>query len=242
MVTLGIMANSKNALALVLRPPSLKGHSVEKRLHNRHGARVYQAINRRSLLQSQLYLPIASRTSIAGVTNLLDQADVVFQALRLRNGDLCFLVEIGSELNEANSGESLKDESQRTLKRAVAVLLALATSILGFLLWANELPDRAVAPSPVAPSVAPMLECIALLEALPEDLEAFLEEGSASTNYEFETVTSLQNGGLRSVDVRVTCTSGIKGAGDPESSQQWRATLKKSELSWVVTKMTRLEN
>lgn len=236
------MANSKNASALVLRPPSLKGHSVEKRLHNRHGARVYQAINRRSLLQNMVYLPIASRTSIAGVINLLEQADVDFQALRLRNGDLCVLAEIGSELNDANSGDSYNGKTQRTVKRAVAVLLALATSILGFSLWSQELPDRALAPSPVALSVSPMLDCSALLEALPEDLEAFLEEGSASTTYEFETLTSLQNGGLRSVDVRVTCTSGIEGAGGPESSQQWRATLKKSELSWVVTKMTRLEN
>ena len=189
-----------------------------------------------------VYLPIASRTSIAGVIDLLEEADVDFQALRLRNGDVCCLTPKGPELNEANSDEFWKGKTQRTLKRAVVVLLALAISLFGFSLWSNELHDRALAPSPVALSAAPIENCSALLESTHEDLEAFLEEGSTSTTYEFETLASLQNGGLRSMDVRVTCTSEIEGAEDPKSSQKWRATLKKSELSWVVTKMTRLEN
>ncbi len=236
------MANSNKAIALVLRPPSLKGHRVEKRLHTRHGAQVYLAINRRSLLQSQLYLPIASRTSIAGVANFLEQADVEFQVLRLRNGDLCCLTEIGSELNEAYSDESLNGESQRTLRRAVAVLLALAISLLGFSLWSNEMSHPVSAPRAPALSVAPKLDCSSLLDSSHEELKAYLEEGSASTTFEFETLASLQNGGLRSVDVQVTCNSENKDSADPEFSHKWRATLKKSDLSWVVTKMTRLEN
>jgi hypothetical protein len=236
------MANSKKAIAIVLRPPSLKGHSVEKRLRNRHGARVYQAINRSSVLQNKLYLPIASRTSIAGLIYSLDLAGVEFQALRLRNGDLCCLADEGPEIYKPNPGEFLQGSNLRTLKRAIAFLVALAVSVLAISLWSNVLPHPATAPSSMALSVAPILDCSALLDSVNEDLEAFLEEGSSSTTYEFETVASLQNGGLRSVDVQVTCSSEIKGSGDSESSQQWRATLKKSELSWAVTKMTRLEN
>jgi hypothetical protein len=80
------------------------------------------------------------------------------------------------------------------------------------------------------------------LESSHEELKVYLEEGSASTAFEFETLASLQNGGLRSVDVQVTCNSENKDSADPEFSQKWRATLKKSDLSWLVTKMTRLEN
>lgn len=236
------MANSKRAIALVLGPPSLKGHSVENLLHSRHGVRVYQAINRRSLVQSKLYLPIASRTSIAGLIYSLDLAGVDFQALRLRNGDLCCLAEEGPEIYDANSGEFLQGSNLRTLKRAVAFLLALAVSVLAFSLWSHELPHPATAPSSIALSVAPILDCSALLVLVNEDLEAFLEGGSPSTTYEFETLASLQNGGLRSVDVQVTCSSEIKGSGNSESIQKWRAKLKKSDLSWVVTKMTRLED
>lgn len=236
------MVNSQEIIGLVWRRPSLKGHSVEKRLHDRNGMRVYLAMNRHTLLRSKVYLPIASRTSIAGVIYLLEQAEVDFQALRLRNGDLCCLAVVGPELNKNDSGEVAEGNHHRPTSRLVAVLLALGVSLLGFLLWSPQLSHPAPAPSPMALSVAPTLDCSALLNSVNEDLQAFLEERRASTNYQFETLASLQNGGLRSVDVEVTCPSNIEGSGDPESSQKWRATLKKSDLSWAVTKMTRLDN
>lgn len=236
------MVNSQKIIGLVWRPPSLKGHSVEKRLHGQNGMRVYLAMNRHTLLRSKLYLPIASRTSIAGVINLLEQAEVDFQALMLRNGDLCCLAEVGPELNKTNSGEASEGNHHRATWRLAAVLLALGVCLLGFLLWSPQLSQPAPDASALDLSVVPTLDCSALLDSVNEDLQAFLEEGRASTNYVFETLASLQNGGLRSVEVEVTCPSNIEGSGDRESSQKWRATLKKSDLSWVVTKMTRLEN
>lgn len=236
------MVNSQKVVGLVWRPPSLKGHSIQRRLQNRHGAKVYEALNRHSLMSSIVYLPNPARTSIVGLINLLEQSGGDFQALRLRNGDLCCLADAGGELHDANSGELLKSRHPRTLQRIIAVLLTLAFSLLAYAFWSTELSQGASAPSPVVLSAAPILDCSSLLDSSYEESVAYLEKGSASANYGFETLSTLQNGGLRSVVIKVTCASELFSSEDQESSQEWRSTLRISDLSWVVTKMTRLDN
>jgi len=236
------MSNSRRAIGLVLRSPSLKGYSIEGRIPARQGTRVYQAVHRHSLVHRRVYVPFASITSIAGVIDVLERAGVEFQALRLRNGDVCLVAEAGPELISVPPGQALNGKHRKNFTLAFAVMVALAITILSLSLWSGEPAQRASTAQPAASSQASIASCRLLLDSSEVALVAYLEKGATSAVFEFEALTSLQNGGLRSVEAKVTCLPDIERAADPQASQKWRATLTKSQLSWRVTKMTRLEN
>lgn len=227
--------------SLFLRRPSLKGHTIEGLVARNRAFRVYGSVQRQSLDPKSVLVANASKSSIAELTFLLEQHGCEFEAIRLRNGDVCCVTKSGALAVGGFDARLAKAErSQRHLSRRPILLICSAVA-LGASLWIGGLLPSAPPPASPSPAALPV-DCQMLLDSSHDALVDFLESGKLSVDLEFEQLTNQQNGGIRSVDTQVSCSKQPNEARDGEAAQRFRATLKKVDLAWLVKKVTRLDN
>lgn len=249
------MVNLFQVIGLVPSSPSLRGHTLQCQLPAESGVRVFHSVERKSLKTFTVYIPRPLTNSVAGLVETLAGAGINFEALRLRNGDLCCVTEVAGATT-MGSERALVGESQLgnlgarkwTLAvTAIGVLAAAFLVVANSLFEPNRLPstannDELSAKSPISEPLPLVADCSKLHEESSIDLKNYLEHGLASEALDFEVVSSIQIGGLRSVELTSTCKTAAAVVTAANSTKSWRVGLAKSELSWKVTKMTRLEN
>jgi hypothetical protein len=232
------------------RRPSLRGHRVHKCIHREKSFTVYSAIERSTALEKTVLLPRVRSSSIAALFAMLQQSDLDFAALRLRDGNVCCVAEGPSSPNLPSQGlsESKSLRSPRRPRRLIVTLAALVSFLAASMVTSGlpEAHDNTSKPSPVgSPTISKTskpIDCNEKMNSSRSEISAFLEKGSHSSNLDFVVNSILQNGGLRSVDVTVVCHRDLEDQSEPKEQQSWRVWLSKSELIWTVIKMTQLEN
>ena len=170
----------------------------------------------------------------------------------MRNGDVAFVLKAGAApfaLPGASGFLGSASIGSRMLLVAGTCICLLA--VVGFALRVIE-PNMKTSKDPLPisdsanqPSISvPRETCPSQMEAPEDQIKNYVENGRPSENLKFETLSSLQNGGFRSVKVRLSCLSDAfkVSTSDQALNQTWRVTLIKTSLEWRVIKMAQLDN
>lgn len=205
-------------------------------------------------------------SSIVDLAERLRYYGVEFEVFRLRNGDLCCVADTGGlpsfgALPIAVKGVGMPlglRVSSFAKKWAPLVTLALGVLLILVALGAQSLLGRSqglietksgsdsgtiASVGLAAPEVdarTPEQDCAKKLEVTPEEVQAFLEDGKLSKEIKLEVLSTLQNGGIRQVQIQAICE--IDGGRESNVQRVWLVGLTKSKHSWLVTKMTQLKN
>lgn len=205
-------------------------------------------------------------SSIVDLEERLRLYGVEFEVFRLRNGDLCCVADTGGltsfgplPIAVKSVGGSLGIRvSSFAKKRAPLVTLAIGVLLILVALGGQSLLARnqgliatksgsdsgtIASVGLAAPDVdvrTPEQDCAKKLELIPEEVQAFLEDGKLSKGIKLEVLATLQNGGIRQVRIQAICE--IVDGRESTVPRLWLIGLSRSKHSWLVTKMTQLKN
>ena len=205
-------------------------------------------------------------SSIVDLEERLRLYGVEFEVFRLRNGDLCCVADTGGltsfgplPIAVKSVGGSLGIRvSSFAKKRAPLVTLAIGVLLILVALGGQSLLARnqgliatksgsdsgtIASVGLAAPDVdvrTPEQDCAKKLELIPEEVQAFLEDGKLSKGIKLEVLATLQNGGIRQVRIQTICET-VDGR-ESTVPRLWLIGLSRSKHSWLVTKMTQLKN
>ena len=257
--TVGIVRRPLEVLGFFRRVPSLRGHQAAKRIGRTRQFEAHQVLERRTSEIKQLLVARASRASVIDLYNRLLVSGLEFQALRLRDGRVGFLLQNGIEaqnlvtktLERSQSWKASDASGIRTLAMRLstaAAVVALGFSVVpiisnAFATKNAETPSQTpISASIPTEKVVSSTTCEEQMPEAPRLVESFLEEIKSPSKLLIERTATTKLGGLQSVDVRVSCGESAQVGQPAAIFQRWRATLSLTGKTWSVKKMTRLEN